>query len=161
LGVVFSGCISDDKKEGDLNLLPGLESQEENMVSEIDDMIDKQAPLNDASTEDLLNPNELSNSDNMTYCIGDMGGIVYEYFFTNETSLMKTTVESVSWNKIKVDKDLSCSWENLSGVAPQCIPVSEAGGFSQVVASWKENAKVICQCDDKVYSDEYFQVPGN
>jgi hypothetical protein len=106
--------------------------------------------LTDNSEDNLKNIDDtrIENSDEnkMTYCYVNFAGTVQEYFFVKDMSLMKTSIEG-AWNKVKVNKDLSCAW--TLNVDKQCVPVAEAGGFNEITQGWKDGISALGgKCDE-------------
>ncbi len=140
---VFSGCVSNKDTTDPSNSLFGDSSGLEN-----------QTPL------ELNNSLEVEQSENpqATYCYATLGEVIYEYYFAKDVAVMKASVPG-SWTKMRIDLDFFCSWDKLSGVAPQCSSVIEAGGFSTILSNWLTEAKVMGDCEEVAFDELNFEMP--
>jgi len=153
--IILSGCVSNNTDTVDESQVYGNDTDGTPDTLEDDETINYDVDSVDVeSQESGLNDGEL------IYCRANLGEVEQEYYFSKDLAVMKTMVPPNSWNKVRIDRELSCSWENMSGLHAQCVPVTDAGGFDSVVNSWRENAEAIGSCENIEYDGTHFEMPS-
>jgi hypothetical protein len=110
--LMFSGCVNNSNTSdmNDNNSIYVVNTENDSDLVNEDTIVEDEVEANSEETAETTTQ-EANSENEITYCSMVTGEVKQEYYFMKDMALMKTTVPPNSWNKVRVNRSLSCAWK--------------------------------------------------